>query len=94
MNKEIKKEDINEYIEALKERGKEKRVTKPYQAAGLYIAEILEDKDHKSLYIKMAKEHNYDYLIGLAKDVAERKNIENKGAYFMTMLEKHKNELK
>jgi len=50
------------------------------------LAEILEDKKHKSLYMKLAKRHGAQKLIELAKDVASRKNVKNKGAYFMYML--------
>lgn len=92
MKEEKKNKETSKYLDLLRERGKEKRVTKLYQAAGLTIAEILGDEEHKSLYIKMAKEYNYDFLISLAKDVAQRKNIENKGAYFMTLFEKYKRE--
>ncbi len=87
-------EKQNKYIELLKERGEEKRVTKSYQMTGLKIAEILGDKEHKALYIKLAKENNENFLLGLAKDIADRDNVNNKGAYFMTMLKKHKNESK
>ena len=74
-----------DYIEELKKRKKESRVYKEYQLVGLLIAEILEDEEHKSLYIKLAKEHNQDKLLRLAKSVSERKNVENKGAYFMKL---------
>jgi len=82
---------IKKYFDLLRERGKEKRITKSYQITGLEIAKILGDEEHKSLYIKLAKEGDDRFLLGLAKDIADRKNIENRGAYFMTMLKKHKN---
>ena len=88
-----KKGKIKKYIDLLKERSEEKRVTRPYQMTGLEIAEILGDKEHKSLYIKLAKEMNNQFLLELARDVAERPNIENKGAYFMTLLKKKKDEI-
>lgn len=74
------------YIEILKKRAKESRVYSPHQLAGLLIAEILNDEKHKSLYMKLAKKHGTDKLLKLAKSVAERKNVQNKGAYFMKML--------
>jgi len=74
-----------DYIEELKKRRKESHVYKDYQLVGLLIAEVLQDEEHKSLYIKLAKENNQDKLLKLAKDVAERENIENKGAYFMKL---------
>ena len=74
-----------DYLEELKKRKKESRVYSEHQLVGLLIAEILEDDKHKSLYIKMAKDYNPDKLLKLAKSVAERKNVENKGAYFMKL---------
>ncbi len=87
-------EDKN-YLETLKERAKTSRVYKKYQLIGLLIAQLLNDDKHKSLYIKLAKKHDNDDLMRIAKDISERKNIENKGAYFMKVLIKtHPNILK
>jgi len=72
-----------DYIEELKKRKKESRVYSEHQLVGLLIAEILDDDAHKSLYIKLAKDNNQDKLLRLAKSVADRENVENKGAYFM-----------
>ncbi len=88
----MEKPDKQSYLELLKERRKQGRVTTPHQLAGLTLAEILEDNKHKSLYIKLAKEHDQDFLINLAKNVAEKPGVENKGAYFMRMLEIKKKE--
>lgn len=77
-----------DYLEILKERAKKSHVYRKYQMIGLMIAQLLNDEKHKSLYIKLAKEHNNEHLLSIAKDVAERKNIENKGAYFMKVLVK------
>ena len=74
------------YLQELKRRSKESRIYRKYQLVGLLLAEILEDEKHKTLYIKLAKEGNGDRLLALAKDVAERKNIKKKGAYFMKIL--------
>jgi hypothetical protein len=74
-----------DYIEELKKRKKESRVYKEYQLVGLLISEVLGDEAHKALYIKLAKEGNPDKLLKLAKSVAERKNVDNKGAYFMRL---------
>ena len=80
-------EQINkEYLPVLTERAKKSKVYKPYQLVGLTLAEILEDEKHKSLYIKLAKKHNEDYLLRLAKNIAEKPNITSKGAYFMKAL--------
>jgi hypothetical protein len=71
------------YLKVLKERSKENRVHKKFQMIGLTIAQMLDDEKHKSLYIKLAKKYDEHKLITTAKNVAERKNIKNKGAYFM-----------
>jgi len=71
------------YLDTLKKRAKESRVYKKFQMTGLMIAQILEDDKHKSLYIRLAKKYDEHKLITTAKNVAERKNIKNKGAYFM-----------
>lgn len=77
---------MDDYLETLKKRAKESKVYSYHQLVGLSIAELLEDDKHKALYMKLAKLHNSDKLLKLAKDVAERKNIKNKGAYFMKLL--------
>lgn len=77
-----------DYLEILKERAKKSHVYRKYQMIGLMIAQLLNDEKHKSLYIKLAKKHNNEHLLSIAKDVAERKNIKNKGAYFMKVLTK------
>lgn len=83
-------EDISklkgEYFKLLKDRSKKSRVYKPHQMTGLSLAEILSDPEHKSLYMRLSKIYDNNELIRLAKNVAERKNIDNKGAYFMKLL--------
>lgn len=74
------------YVAELKRRGKESHVYKKYQLIGLEVAQILGDEKHKALYIKLAKEYGADMLMRLAKDIADRANVKNKGAYFMTVL--------
>ncbi len=77
---------MDDYLETLKKRAKESKVYSYHQMVGLTIAELLEDDKHKALYMKLAKLHNSDKLLKLAKDIAERKNVKNKGAYFMRLL--------
>lgn len=74
------------YIKELKRRAKESHVYRKYQLLGLKIAETLRDEKHKSLYIKLAKERSGERLLRLAKEIAERRNVKNRGAYFMTLL--------
>ena len=79
---------VEDYIEKLKKRSRESRVYRKYQLIGLEIAELLEDPKHKSLYIKLAKENNPERLLGMAKEISQNKNIKNKGAYFMKIIQK------
>ena len=74
------------YIEELKRRSGESKVYSEHQLMGLLIAEALGDEAHKSLYMRLAKKHNANTLLEIAKDVAERENVENKGAYFMKII--------
>ncbi|MDO8601853.1 MAG: hypothetical protein Q7R62_01840 [bacterium] len=79
--------DGGNYLKDLKERGKESRVYHSHQFVGLEIAVLLHDLEHKSLYIKMAKIHNPDRLLALAKSVAEKRDVKNPGAYFMKLVQ-------
>jgi hypothetical protein len=76
----------DKYFKELQKRSKEKRISKPYQLTGLEIADILKDKSHTSLYIKLAKAHDAAYLLRAAKEVAENRNVQKKGAYFMRII--------
>lgn len=79
------------YIEELQKRQKESKAYTRHQLLGLEISQILSDEKHKSLYIKLAKEGNANDLIALAKRIAEKGTIKNKGAYFMRVLQSQKN---
>jgi len=82
-------EEARKYIEELKRRKKQSRVTREWQLTGLEMAAYLEDESHKSLYIKLAKEaKNPERLLALARDIGERRRIKRKGAYFMRVWEK------
>jgi len=70
----------------LRRRARESHVYREYQLLGLEISQILNDEKHKSLYIKLAKEEGAERMLRLAKDIADRKNIKNRGAYFMALL--------
>lgn len=86
----MEKSSNKSYLDLIRERKRTSRVYASYQAIGLALAEILEDNEHKSLYIKLAKERNPQVLIELAKDVASRRGVKNKGAYFMKLLKNKK----
>lgn len=83
-----------DYLKALQERAKKSRVYQKHQSTGLLIAGLLDDDKHKSLYIGLAKKHNNEDLMQIAKDISERRNIKIKGAYFMSMLKKFQKEKK
>lgn len=74
------------YIEELRRRSGESKVYSEHQLMGLLIAEALGDEAHRSLYMKLAKRYSAGTLLKIAKDVAERDNVENKGAYFMKII--------
>lgn len=74
------------YFDELKARAKKSRIYKLHQLIGLEVSVILNDDKHKSLYIKLAKELGAEKVLRIAKEVAERKNVKNKGAYFMRLL--------
>ncbi len=72
-----------DYKELLQKRAKQSKVYSSHQMIGLMIAEALEDQEHKALYIKLAKNGDSDKLLKLAKSVSEKKDVKNRGAYFM-----------
>ena len=74
------------YIEELKKRAKKSRVYAKHQLVGLELAVLLADQEHKTLYIKLAKHLNHERLFRLAKEISKKKDVKNKGAYFMTLL--------
>jgi hypothetical protein len=81
-----------DYLKELKDREKKSHVYKEFQLVGLEIADILKDRAHKALYIKLAKTGDAHELLRLAKDVADRKNVKKKGAYFMSIVTDKKEE--
>ncbi len=78
--------NAKEYLKELARRKKESHVYQKHQLDGLEISQILEDEKHKALYIKLAKEYDAGELRQLAQSVAEKKDVRNKGAYFMSCL--------
>lgn len=80
---------FNGYKIKLLERRADSRAYSKHQVLGLMIAELLGDFAHKSLYIKLAKEQNAEKLLGIAKEISGKKNIKNKGGYFMRVIHSH-----
>lgn len=83
---------VPEYLKTLQDRASKSHIYRKYQSTGLEIAELLDDHEHVALYMKLAKTKNGDLLIQIAKDIATRENVKNKGAYFMRII-KEKNQL-
>lgn len=77
--------DRDRYLHELAARRSRSRVRTRHQLIGLLIAEILQDRPHKSLYMRMAKDGDPDLLMGLAKDIASRPDVDHPGAYFMAV---------
>ena len=74
------------YIKTLAKRAKESKIYKPFQSTGLALAEMLDDQENKAIYMRLAKIYDNQGLMAKARDIAERKSVDNKGAYFMKML--------
>ncbi len=74
------------YLDAIKRRKRDNRVSQEFQSIGLEVADILNDSEHKALYIKLTKKLGKDKILSLAKTVAETKDVKNMGAYFMKVL--------
>ena len=60
-------------------------VSREYQAFGVHLSEKLSDPKHKSLYIKMAKQHPRPVLEEALRFVVDS-TARNKGALFMWKL--------
>ena len=76
-----------DYLKGLAGRASESKVYSAHQEVGLQLAALLHDRFHKALYIKLAKTHpDHHRLLILAKDIAGRQGVANKGAYFMRLL--------
>ena len=78
---------LSGYMELLKKRGGDKRVTRAHQLTGLEVADMLSDRAHKSLYIKLAKVHGSARILAIAKDVADRSAVRHRAAYFMRVVQ-------
>lgn len=85
------KDIVPGYMSTLDERAGTSRVYQSHQLIGLQLADILEDRKHKALYMRLAKKHDNQKLIEVAKGVAENSKIINKGAYFMRVWQKTNN---
>ncbi len=74
------------YLKTLQKRASKSNISQEFQLIGLEVAAILHDIPHKALYIKYVKEYGPDRILSIAKDIAERKDVQNLGAYFMSVV--------
>ncbi len=81
---------VPEYLKTLQDRASKSHIYQKHQSVGLELAELLNDREHIALYMKLAKTKNGDRLLQIAKDIATRENVQNKGAYFMRMMKENK----
>ncbi len=88
------KELFSDYMERFNERAKKVRIHSPHQMAGLDIASILGDEKNKSLYMRMAKTYGAERMMATAKSVAENNKVNNKGAYFMSVVKEENKKAK
>lgn len=70
---------------------KKKYITREFQHFGYRLAEGLDDLEHKSLYIKFAKEEDRD-LLQEAWDFVKDSRARSKGRLFMWKLKKLREE--
>jgi len=68
---------------------RDKYISREFQSYGIYIAETLDDLQHKSLYIKLAKTVHRSILEKALSYVSDS-NAKNKGAFFMWKLKELK----
>ncbi len=72
----------------------DKYISREFQQYGYELAEELGDLEHKSLYIKLAKEESRGLLEAAKNFVKDAANVKNKGALFMWKLKQLKGEVK
>lgn len=77
-----------------KELKADKRNTYEFQAFGNRLAEELNDSEHRTLYIKLAKKEDRNLLEQARDFVTGQKHISKKGKLFMWKLQELKRELK
>lgn len=80
-----------ELLTQIMKKKKNYRVSTRFQEVGIEIANKLDDKKHLGLYIKLAKKYGEIFLRGIMDEVLEidiRHSIKNKGAYFLTLIQK------
>ena len=70
----------------------DKYISREFQKYGYELAEELDDLEHKSLYIKLAKVTPRGLLEAAKSFVKDAKDVKNKGALYMWKLNQLKKE--
>src|SRR3990170_2617320 len=68
------------------DKNEDKYISREFQKYGYDLAEELNDLEHKSLYIKLAKETPRGFLETARSYVKDAKDVGNRGALFMWKL--------
>lgn len=76
----------SDYLDTLEKRVQSNKIVKEFQDTALMLADMLDDKPHIALYMKLAQKCPKRDLLRVAKDVAGRAHVKHKGAYFMKVL--------
>ena len=74
---------LSDYIKLLKKRADTSHVHTKHQLVGLQIADMLNDRERKTFYIKLAKYNDEQDIRNLAKISIEKASINIPAAYFI-----------
>lgn len=85
---------VGDLIEDYENRDEDKYISREFQKYGYDLAEELNDLEHKSLYIKLAKEEPRGLLEAARSYVKDAEDIRHKGRLFMWKLKQLKKEAK
>lgn len=77
---------ISLIINETKFKDRPKNISKEFQVYGVYLAEVLGDTKHYSLYIKLAKEYDRGLLESVLTFVKDASSARSKGRLFMWRL--------
>lgn len=85
---------VGDLIEDYEDRKEDKYISREFQKYGYDLADELNDLEHKSLYIKLAKEEPRGLLEAARSYVKDAEDIRHKGKLFMWRLQQLKKEAK
>lgn len=85
---------ISLIINETKFKERPKNLSQEFQVYGVYLAEILGDTKHYSLYIKLAKQYDRNLLEQALNFVKDANKVKSKGRLFMWRLKQLRDSLK